>query len=155
MTFNDLGTTNVWLALIAISSVVQLLMVVGLLVGAVRFSRRVEKTIERINLEHLAPLAARAHHVIDQAEEVIARVRTVDDSVRLEVRDHGRGLPAGDSDALFERFWRSEGGRERGKGGAGLGLAIVAGIVAAHGGTVSAENAPDGGAVFTVRLPPR
>jgi two-component system OmpR family sensor kinase len=41
----------------------------------------------------------------------------------------------------------------RGKGGAGLGLAIVAGIVDAHGGTVAAANAPGGGAVFAVRLP--
>ena len=54
-----------------------------------------------------------------------------------------RSRPAGDDPgALFERFWRAEGGRERGKGGAGLGLAIVAGIVDAHGGTVSAANAP-------------
>ena len=80
---------------------------------------------------------------------------TIDDSVRLEVRDHGRGLPTGDSDALFERFWRAEGGRERGKGGAGLGLAIVAGIVDAHAGTVSAVNHPEGGASFEVRLPAR
>ena len=61
----------------------------------------------------------------------------------LEVRDHGPGLPSDDPDALFERFWRAEAGRERGKGGAGLGLAIVAGIVDAHGGTVSAANAPE------------
>jgi two-component system OmpR family sensor kinase len=73
--------------------------------------------------------------------------------VALRVRDHGPGLPGEDPDALFERFWRAEGGRERGRGGAGLGLAIVAGIVDAHGGRVSAANAPDGGAVFTVRLP--
>jgi two-component system OmpR family sensor kinase len=71
----------------------------------------------------------------------------------LEVRDHGQGLPAGDTDALFERFWRAEGGRERGRGGAGLGLAIVAGIVGAHGGRVDAANAAGGGARFTVRLP--
>ena len=50
----------------------------------------------------------------------------------MTVRDHGPGLPTDDPDALFERFWRAEGGRERGKGGAGLGLAIVAGIVDAH-----------------------
>jgi two-component system OmpR family sensor kinase len=76
-----------------------------------------------------------------------------DSCVRLKVRDHGPGLPIGDADALFERFWRAEGGRERGRAGAGLGLAIVAAIVDAHGGTVGAANAPDGGAVFSVELP--
>jgi two-component system OmpR family sensor kinase len=74
-------------------------------------------------------------------------------AVLLRVRDHGPGLPTDDSDALFERFWRAEGGRERGKDGAGLGLAIVAGIVDGHDGTVSAANAPGGGAAFDVRLP--
>ena len=68
--------------------------------------------------------------------------------MRVEVRDHGRGLPTGDAAALFERFWRAEAGRERGRAGAGLGLAIVAAIVDAHGGTVDAGNAPDGGAML-------
>ena len=52
----------------------------------------------------------------------------------LVVRDHGPGLPADAGEALFERFWRSEGGRSRGRGGAGLGLAIADAIVRAHGG---------------------
>jgi two-component system, OmpR family, sensor kinase len=73
--------------------------------------------------------------------------------VEVVVRDHGPGLPGEDPDALFGRFWRAEGGRERGRDGAGLGLAIVAAIVDAHGGTVAAANAPGGGAAFTVRLP--
>jgi two-component system OmpR family sensor kinase len=76
-----------------------------------------------------------------------------DGRVRLVVRDHGPGLPGDDPNALFERFWRAEGGRERGRAGAGLGLAIVAAIVDAHGGSVGAANAPDGGAVFSVELP--
>ena len=76
-----------------------------------------------------------------------------DGEVRLEVRDHGPGLPTDNPGELFERFWRSEGGRKQGRGGAGLGLAIVAAIVDAHRGRVEARNAPDGGASFVVRLP--
>ena len=76
-----------------------------------------------------------------------------DGEVTLRVRDHGPGLPTDDPDALFERFWRAEGGRERGKSGAGLGLAIVAAIVGAHDGRVSAANADGGGAAFVVVLP--
>jgi two-component system OmpR family sensor kinase len=71
----------------------------------------------------------------------------------LEVRDHGHGLPTDDTDALFERFWRADPGRERGRGGAGLGLSIVAAIVDAHGGRVRAANAAGGGASFTISLP--
>lgn len=74
-------------------------------------------------------------------------------SVRLTVRDRGPGIPADAHQRLFERFWRKEGGRERGRAGAGLGLAIVSGIVDAHGGSASAQNAPGGGALFVVELP--
>ena len=52
---------------------------------------------------------------------------------------------------MFERFWQADASRGDGQG-AGLGLAIVHAIVTAHGGTVGAANAPDGGAVFTIRL---
>ena len=71
----------------------------------------------------------------------------------ITVRDHGAGLPDGPGEQVFDRFWRSGTGRSRGPGGAGLGLAIVQGAVTAHGGRVSAVNAPDGGALFRVELP--
>jgi two-component system OmpR family sensor kinase len=76
-----------------------------------------------------------------------------DGAVTLQVRDHGPGLPPNSGESLFDRFWRAEGGRERGKAGAGLGLAIVQGVLSAHGGEISARDAPGGGAVFLVRLP--
>ncbi len=76
-----------------------------------------------------------------------------DGAFELSVRDHGPGLPDGDAEQLFDRFWRTEGGRERGRAGAGLGLAIVRGVVDAHHGQLSAHNAADGGALFVVRLP--
>jgi two-component system OmpR family sensor kinase len=71
------------------------------------------------------------------------------------IRDHGPGLPPGDPNAVFERFWRDSASRGRDDGGAGLGLAIVAALVNAHGGTVDASNPTGGGALFTVRLPLR
>jgi two-component system OmpR family sensor kinase len=77
--------------------------------------------------------------------------------VEVEVRDRGPGLATEQPEELFERFWRARGatkpGPDGGRGGAGLGLAIVAGIVAAHHGSVRAGNAQGGGASFVVSLP--
>ena len=74
--------------------------------------------------------------------------------MRVEVRDHGPGCrPADARRAVRALLARRGAAASAGKAGAGLGLAIVAGIVDAHGGTVKAGNAPDGGAVFTVELP--
>jgi len=71
----------------------------------------------------------------------------------IEVVDGGPGFPVGYLPHAFERFRRPDAGRARSEGGAGLGLAIVAAIATAHGGTASASNGPDGGTVVTMRLP--
>jgi two-component system OmpR family sensor kinase len=80
-------------------------------------------------------------------------VQQSDERVTVSVRDHGPGLPDVSPEHLFDRFWRAEAGRERGKAGAGLGLAIAAGVLDAHAGQISASNAAGGGALFVVTLP--
>ncbi len=77
------------------------------------------------------------------------------DDVELRVRDHGPGLPDGAAAHVFDRFWSKRSGGPENGGGSGLGLSIVATVADAHGGRAAAANAPDGGAVFTVRLPRR
>lgn len=70
----------------------------------------------------------------------------------VSVADHGPGVPAEMRETVFQRFWR--GGRDRAGGdGVGLGLAIVAATMKAHDGGIDIAEAPDGGAVFTMRLP--
>jgi two-component system OmpR family sensor kinase len=78
--------------------------------------------------------------------------RDASDAV-VEVSDDGPGLSAEQAEKAFERFYRAEVSRSRQYGGAGLGLSIVAAIVAAHGGTVGVSETSGGGATFTIRLP--
>ncbi|MCW1957677.1 MAG: HAMP domain-containing histidine kinase [Mycobacterium sp.] len=73
-------------------------------------------------------------------------------AVELTVADDGPGIPASIMPNLFGRFVRADKARSREMGSSGLGLAIVASIVEAHGGTVTAESVP-GRTVFTVLLP--
>ncbi|MDD4891644.1 MAG: HAMP domain-containing sensor histidine kinase [Phycisphaerae bacterium] len=78
-----------------------------------------------------------------------------DGSAVVEVSDTGPGIPAESLERIFDRFYRADPSRTRrqGNSGTGLGLAIVREIATVHGGTVSAENQPGGGAMFRVRLP--
>jgi signal transduction histidine kinase len=71
----------------------------------------------------------------------------------IEVGDSGPGFPVEFLPHAFERFARPDSSRVRRAGGAGLGLAIVAAIAQAHGGTASVHNRPEGGAVVALELP--
>ncbi len=84
---------------------------------------------------------------------VTVRARMEGRRVRIEVLDEGPGLPEGDVERVFDKFYRVRLG-DRVRAGTGLGLAIARGFVEAMGGTVTAANRPDRtGAVFTVTLP--
>jgi two-component system OmpR family sensor kinase len=78
-------------------------------------------------------------------------VRTEGGAGLVVVRDHGKGLSSEARGRAFDRFWQADDARAG--TGAGLGLAIVAAIADEHGGSVTGDNAPGGGAVFTLRLP--
>lgn len=81
------------------------------------------------------------------------RLRVEGSSAVLEVADHGPGLDPSQGERVFDRFYRVDDGRGRDTGGVGLGLAIVAAQVAAHGGTVGVSAVPGAGATFQVTLP--
>jgi two-component system sensor histidine kinase KdpD len=81
---------------------------------------------------------------------ICIRARVSDNSVIIEVADSGPGLAVGSEEKIFEKFFR---GNHAGTAGVGLGLPICKGIVEAHGGTLRAENRPEGGALFRITLP--
>ena len=106
---------------------------------------------------------AKMHDIVRNLVENAVNYSPEDASVRLEasradglvqitVSDSGPGIPSEDLGRVFERFYRVDKARAR-PGGTGLGLAIVRHLVELHGGTVTAHNRPEGGAVFTVKMP--
>lgn len=80
-------------------------------------------------------------------------VRRTSQGVEVTVSDTGEGIRAEDLQQVFERFYRGEKSRNRGTGGAGLGLAIARGIVRAHGGGITVESEAGKGTQFTFHLP--
>ncbi|MFI8822703.1 ATP-binding protein [Streptomyces sp. NPDC053431] len=83
---------------------------------------------------------------------VTVRVYADGDRCVTEVADRGPGIPDDVLPHVFDRFYKADAARTR-SAGSGLGLAITLENVRLHGGTVVAANRPDGGAVFTVRIP--
>lgn len=73
--------------------------------------------------------------------------------VEASVVDHGPGLPPEAAGKVFERFYRLDYGRARTDGGTGLGLSIAAGLMTAHGGTITYSDTPGGGSTFTLSFP--
>jgi len=76
-----------------------------------------------------------------------------DGQVRLDVEDHGVGIPARDLDRIFERFYRVDQGRSRNSGGTGLGLSIVRHVAANHQGHVEVDSREGEGSTFRLILP--
>lgn len=100
-------------------------------------------------------------NLLDNAEKFSERDAPIEIRLRadggwavLEVRDHGRGIPADELPHVFELFVQGAQSFDRPHGGIGLGLTLVKRLVELHGGSVTAESGgPGQGAAFTIRLP--
>jgi PAS domain S-box-containing protein len=94
-----------------------------------------------------------AEHAVLESSALPRRITittgSTDDRVRIGIRDTGSGVPPGALPRIFDPFFTT---KEVGQG-TGLGLAITYGIVQEHGGTISVQNLPTGGAEFTIELP--
>lgn len=105
-------------------------------------------------------LSLMVHNLLDNAirytrpsGEVRISVRSVDGVAEIRIDDTGVGIPSGDLDRIFERFYRVDEGRSRQTGETGLGLSIVRHVVQAHGGEVTVRSVLGAGSTFLVRLP--
>ncbi|MDQ3824752.1 MAG: HAMP domain-containing histidine kinase, partial [Actinomycetota bacterium] len=84
---------------------------------------------------------------------ITVTVRRAGESAVVTVADTGTGIPAEELPRLFERFHRIRGARARSHEGSSIGLALVAELVALHGGTITTDSTPDVGTTFTITLP--
>ena len=143
--------------------------VADVLSAAVRsFSAQAQTRHVKVELDAARPLpavadAARLRQAVDNlignairyapsgsAVEVTGQL--LPGGIVIEVRDYGPGFPPDFLPHAFERFRRADAARNRAQGGAGLGLAIAAAIVRAHGGRMVADNHPAGGARVRIEL---
>ncbi|MDQ6840138.1 MAG: HAMP domain-containing histidine kinase, partial [Actinomycetota bacterium] len=100
-----------------------------------------------------ANLIENAQKYSPEHTEVTIGVTTTANSVEVAVADRGPGIPVADRQQVFERFYRGDPARARATGGAGLGLAIVAGIIADHHGHVRVDDNPGGGTNIVLEFP--
>jgi len=93
-------------------------------------------------------------HTVAECGLVRMRVEALPgERIRFLVEDDGPGIPVGERERVFDRFYRTDTARDRASGGTGLGLAIVRAIAVAHDGTVTVSDSLEGGACFEFELP--
>lgn len=122
---------------------------------------KVESDVDPVNMDTQAigrvlnNLISNALRHTSAGGKIHISARRTDQDVEVSVSDTGEGIRAEDIPQIFERFYRSEKSRNRGTGGAGLGLAITRGIIRAHGGDIRAESdgVPGKGTRFTFHIP--
>jgi two-component system phosphate regulon sensor histidine kinase PhoR len=85
--------------------------------------------------------------------DIVAGVRETEDGITVWVRDPGMGVPRADLTRIFERFYKVDRARFRGRGGTGLGLSISRHVVDSHGGRIWADSEEGQGSTFSFTIP--
>ena len=102
----------------------------------------------------ISNLVANAVNYSPDRSSVLVATRAADDGVvEISVTDQGIGIPSGEIDRIFERFYRVDPARHRSTGGTGLGLSIVKHVAATHGGDIRVWSVEGQGSTFTLTLP--
>lgn len=107
----------------------------------------------QVLIDAVGNLIANAIAYSPRGSTVGVGVKATDGVVEIAVTDRGIGIPEGEQDRVFERFYRADPARARRTGGSGLGLSIVKHAVQRHGGEVKLWSRPGRGSTFTIRLP--
>lgn len=108
--------------------------------------------VDRIR-QVLTNLVNNAGRFAPEGSEVLLTVTQRAEFHRIEVVDHGEGIPQAMRTQVFDRFFRADNSRNRETGGSGLGLAIAESIISAHGGKIWIEETSGGGATFVIEIP--
>jgi len=101
----------------------------------------------------IANLVENAVKYSDPSHQVEVRVIPTNETVSIEVEDHGIGIPADSMERIFERFYRVDRARNRATGGTGLGLSIVRHVATNHGGEVNVRSREGEGSTFILQIP--
>jgi len=109
---------------------------------------------ERLLIEEtITNLLVNAVKYTPQNGKVKITVKARKDSVLIQISDTGIGIPKGQTEQIFEEFYRADNAKKIERDGTGLGLAIAKQVIETHGGKIWAENNPDKGAAFSFLLP--
>ncbi len=125
---------------------------IALLVNCPETSIKAQVDRERLQ-QILDNLLQNAIRHTPEGGQINLTLDVVGDAARFAVHDSGSGIPETALPHIFDRFYRVDKGRDRVSGGTGLGLSIARKLAEVHGGTLTADNHPTGGAVFELVLP--
>jgi signal transduction histidine kinase len=103
----------------------------------------------------LANLLDNAMKYSAERRHITVTARRQGDGVAVEVADEGIGIPVGERERIFEKFYRIGRSETQGRRGSGVGLALVKHIAEAHGGRIGVDEGAGGGSRFTLHLPAR